>query len=641
MLFNVSSKKTLIFAQQTKAMKHIIILLFIILFAIPSFSQYEVKGQSTSQLAAMYYRDKQYDKAKELYLELYSTNNISHYFQYYINCLIFLKEYDDAIKVLKKQIRRRSNPIDKITLGYVYQEMGDINKSEETYNDVIENLSGNIGTITNVGLSFYNRREFEYAEKTYFRGREIVPGEKFHSNLALIYAYMRNYDRMMEEYLALLKEDENQVSRIKSRINSLLRYDFDNSLRETVKREIIKSIQVSPNTIAFNRLLIWMFVIENNYEQALNNSIALDRRTKMEDSNILEFAIGASQYNLFDVALTGLNYLKSKKPLSVNINKVKQEIVNVEYKRFVRKPKPSQTDNDNIIAIFENTLNELGYSDETIILIKSYAHLLSFHMGNTEKAYKVLENAMQIKTLTNNQRTNIRIELADTYVYDNNLWEAALLYTQIIEANKGNEFANEVKLKKAKLSYYLGDVQWARAQLDVLKASTSKLIANDAMELSLLISENYDLDTTEVPIQQFARADLLVFQNNIPAALITYDSISNAYPNHSLSDKILMRKAGISEIKYDYKNTAQIYEKVVSDYAYSTSADDALYKLAVLNEEHLNNIEKAQELYEKILINYPGSIFVVDARARFRALRGDNQTLEEITPYESQEFIKP
>ena len=566
---------------------------------------------------------------------------MSHYFEYYVNCLVFLKEYDEAVKALKKQIRKSSDPSSEITLGYVYKEMGDIKKSNETYDNIIKKLPANKNSIINIGSVFYNRNEFEYAEKTYFKGRELIPGEMFHSNLALIYAYMRDYKRMMNEYLALVKEDESQVSRIQSRINALLQYDFDNSLRETVKREIIKSMQTYPNTIAYNRLLIWMFVLEKNYEQALSHSIALDRRTKTEDDNILDFAKGAAQLNLYEVALTGLNYLKSKKPLSVNLNQVKLEIVNVEYKRFIQNPDPQQTDKDLIVNAFNSILNELNYSIETVDLIITYAHLQSFYLDNTPKAYELLGKAMDIKSLSHIQRSNIRIELADINVYDNNLWEATLLYSQIIEANKGNALADDVKLKKAKLSYYLGDIQWARAQLDALKASTSKLIANDAMELSLLISSNYDLDTTETPIQQFARGDLLIFQNKLNDALATFDSVSISYPNHSLSDKILMRKASISELKFDFEKTAQIYEEILNNYAYSSSADDAIYKLAILNQDRFNNLDKAQELYKQILTQYPGSIFVADARNRYRDLRGDNKTTDEITPYESQEFTKP
>jgi len=53
-------------------------------------------------------------------------------------------------------------------------------------------------------------------------------------------------------------------------------------------------------------------------------------------------------------------------------------------------------------------------------------------------------------------------------------------------------------------------------------------------------------------------------------------------------------------------------------------ADNATFQLADLYENILGDTTKAQELYEKVLLEYPGSLFVVEARKRFRRLRGDD-----------------
>lgn len=596
--------------------------------------------QSKTQLASNYYRDQQWEKARDLYLELYQTSNMAHYFDYYINCLVNLKDYDEAIKELRKQIRRSPNVNLDITLGYVYKEMGDLAKSEETYNGIIENLKGaSKAVVINIGNAFFNRREFEYAVKTYLKGREVLPGEMFRNNLASVYAYLRDYEKMMVEYLALVRENEDEVTLVQARVNSLLRYDFDNSLRNIVKRDVLKAMQAEPNIIAYNRLLIWMFTIEKNYEQALNNSIALDRRTKTEESNIVDFARNAALIDQFDVALKGLNYLTGRKPVPGNLNAVKLEIVNVEYQKFMSLPPKKRTNGAELSQKFNNLIEDLGYARETILLIRNYAHLLSFYMGEPGQAYNVLEKGLAINGLNNLERSLLRIELADTYVYENKLWEATLLYAQIIELNKENQLGDEVKLKRAKLSFYIGDIEWSRAQLDILKASTSKTIANDAMELSLLITSNYDLDTIAKPIQQFARAELLLFQNNDSLALVTYDSIASLYPTHTLNETILLRKATISKIQNEYNTAALFYNQIIQQFPWSTVADDAVYQLALLNEQKLNNNEKAKELYEKVLIDYPGSIFVADARHRFRILRGDVIEKPETSPYEVNEFI--
>ena len=608
-----------------------IIILYIILFfsVLSAFAQVNTT-QTKAQLASTYYRSKEFEKAAPIYLELYESTKMLYYFDSYINCLIENKDYDEAEKAIKKQLRKNKNSSLQITLGVIYKEKGEKEKSTEIFDEIIKELEDNVGAVTSVANNFFNRRELEYAEKTYLKGREIIPGEMFRSNLAYVYAYTRNYTKMMDEYLFMLKEDENQLPNVEGRLNSLLRYDFDNSLRKLVKKEVLKKIQESPENIVYNRLLIWLFVEEKDFTQALNQSIALDKRTKNEELNILGFSKSAAQNNLFEISLKGLDYLSTRKPPVKILKQVKKEIVTTEYKKYINTPSGQDAQPEVLDNKFKTILSELGYNNETAEFAKDYAHFLSFYCNRTSDALSVIDSILSARDLNNLLRSSIKVEQADINVYDNNLWEATLLYAQIIDSNKDNPIGDEVKMKKAMLGFYLGDINWAKAQVDVLKASTSKLIANDAMELSMLISAYYEMDTIEEPIQIFARGDLLIFQNKEKEAIQTYDSINLLYPGHSLTDKILMRKAQIYEKRFEYDSTVSIYQTIIKDYPFSTSADDALYKTAVIYEEKIKNPEKAQELYKLILLNYPGSIFVTDSRNRYRILRGDIIKPEEI-----------
>lgn len=619
-------------------MKKLLLTFFIAFLIVPLFGQQVQQTQNKAQLASSFFRDKQYEKAAPLFRELFEESNSANFFEYYINCLILMKDYENAIKVLKKQYRATKNTNLQIDLGYVYKEMGDLKSAEETFNDVINNLSGSKGVIITVGNNFFNRREFEYAEKTYLKGREILPGEMFHENLASVYAYLRDYTRMMNEYLALVKSDPDNVVNTESRINSLFRYDFDKSLQATVKKEVIKATQSDPDVIAYTRLLIWIYIIEKNYDQALLNAISLDKRTHQEENNILNFAREATSINQYDVAMKGLNYLITRKPVVLNLNEIKQELVYVDYNKFLNTPPAERIKASELESKFSATISELGYKAETAGFAQTYAHFLAFYMGKTEQANQVINSILAVRELNNLQRSKLRIEQADINVLDNNLWEATLQYAQIIDGNKENPLGDDVKLKRAKVSFYLGDISWARTQLDVLKASTSKLIANDAMDLSLLISTNYDLDSIEEPIQMYARAELLLFQNKDSLANITLDSISTKYPIHSLNDRILMKKAEINLRNFNFDTAVSFYETVVNTFSYSTSADDALFNLAVLYEEKYKNLEKAKELYQKMMTNYPGSVFVDEARKRFRTLRGDKLENEENSSQDGQLF---
>jgi tetratricopeptide (TPR) repeat protein len=211
--------------------------------------------------------------------------------------------------------------------------------------------------------------------------------------------------------------------------------------------------------------------------------------------------------------------------------------------------------------------------------------------------------------------------MADINVYAGDQWEATLLYSQVIEENKTNALGDEVKLKKAKLGYYMGNFSWAKAQLDVLKASTSKLTANDAMALSMLIGNNLNLDTTAVPLTMFAKADLLFFQNKPDEAMTILEGLLETYPYHSLVDDILYRKAKIEEENQNYAIAAEYLETIVTDFSYELLGDDALYMLAEIYHYNLNQQEKAKELYKRMLTTHPGSVFIEESRAKYRELR--------------------
>jgi predicted Zn-dependent protease len=610
-----------------------LLILLIFIFAIGSlYAQITDQSQSKALLASTFYRNSEFAKAAPLYLELFEASNMAYYFENYINCLIGMKAFDEAEKAIKKQLRKGKNSNYNIILGFIAKERGDITKAYSIYDNVLKDLDKNMGSVVSVANNFFNRREYDYAEKTYLKGRELIPGEMFRSNIATVYAYTRNYAKMMEEYLYLIKEDEKQLPAVEGRLNSLIRYDFDNTLNTLIKKEVLKKITEDPNTLVYNRLLIWFFTQEENYGMALTHSISLDKRTKKEESSIYDFALSAAQNRLYDFALDGLNYLADRTPVVGNINEVKKQIVSTEYQKFISQPISKRPSPNELTSKFDNLLSELGYQAINSAFILDYAHFLAFYLNQAEKAFSILERAVEMPDLNNIQRSTLKLELADLNVFDNNLWGATLLYAQIIDSNRDNPIGDDAKLKKAKLGFYLGDINWAKAQLDVLKASTSKMIANDAMELSLLISSYYELDTVEQPIQLFAKGDLLIYRNKDKEAIATFDSIATLFPGHSLQDKILMRKALMNEKNFEFEEAVANYQKLLADYAFSTSADNALYFMSIIFEEKMGQKEKAQELYKQLMLTYPSSIFAADSRLRYRKLRGDKLGEEELPP---------
>jgi len=274
---------------------------------------------------------------------------------------------------------------------------------------------------------------------------------------------------------------------------------------------------------------------------------------------------------------------------------------------------------------YETTLNELGKNQITAPLISKYAHLKAFHLDKIDEAVTLLEETISLPRISPIFAAQCKLELGDILILRGEVWEASLLYSQVDKDFKQDAIGREAKFRNARLSYYMGEFEWAAAQLNVLKAATSQLISNDAMSLGLLIMDNLglDSDSNSAPLLFYSRADLYEFCNRNDAALATIDSMLLEFPAHTLTDEAWFKQAGIFFKKGDFKKTAEHYFKVFETYPDDILGDDALYKLALLTENNLSDKPKAQELYELLLTKYPGSLYTVDARKRFRSLRGD------------------
>lgn len=605
-------------------LKHIVVLAFFLFSLYSGFTQNrQTEIQSASKLALAYYNAKDYEKAAPLLFEVYNLSKNNYYFRLHLNALLELQHFEEAeariLDEIKKQ--RTPNPEFLIHLGYVLKAQKKPEEAQKKYEEAIRQVPAVKGNILTTANSFLQWQEFEWAKRVYMKGRKEIPQEQFNYELARAYLYLRDYEQMMEEYLNLIKQDENQLQRVESALSSAMRLDVDDGLRINFRQQVLKRIQAEPNVIGYNRLLIWFFLQEKQFAGALRQSVALDRRTGVEDTQIFQLGQMALNNKMYDEAERAFIYLVDKGEESPLYIPAYVQNIHAAYLRYTTGSEESQTDGLELAGKFEYSLEMLGYSAGILNLIIDYAHLLAFYLDDTEKAISVLEKGLEIPRLKPEESGMLKTEMADISVYAGDPWEATLLYSQVIDANKNNTLGDEVKLKKATLGYYMGNFSWAKAQLDVLKASTSKLTANDAMELSMLIGNNLNLDTTAVPLQMFARADLLFFRNKEAEALATLDSIAEIFPYHSLTDNILFRKAKIEIDQNNFETAATYLQEITDNFSYGLLADDALFMLADLFNYQLDNKEKAKELYRLMLTRHPGSVFTEESREKFRELR--------------------
>jgi outer membrane protein assembly factor BamD (BamD/ComL family) len=355
---------------------------------------------------------------------------------------------------------------------------------------------------------------------------------------------------------------------------------------------------------------------------ALRQILALDRRLKEDGSRVYELSRLLISNQAFDQAIESLNYLVAKGAASRYYIPAKVDLLNVKTRQLT-SVKFSKEDLTTLEDDFNSLLKEFGRSSRTAFAIRQLANLQAYYLGNPAVAAQQLEKLLELPGLPPQIIGQTKSDLGDIYILTGEVWEAALLFGQLEKAYANEPQGQEARFKNAKLAYYQSDFIWAKAQLDVLKSSTSQLIANDALNLSLLISDNLQNETDTAALRKYAAADLMIFKNQSDVALKILDSINVLYPGNSLADDIFMAKSKIFIKNNEFNQAIEQLMGIIENYPSELWGDDAVFILADIYETRLNQPAKALELFQKIITDYPGSLHVIEARKRFRKLRGD------------------
>ena len=576
--------------------------------------------QVDEQLARSFYNNKEYDKAAELYQQLYINYRYYYHFSQYVECLLFLERYDDAEKELRSFIKN-DNSTNKwkaqVNLAYVYQKNNSADKVEKYLKKLINGLPEDKNVYLQVANMLRSKDFDEYAMMLYDKGSNIPSIDyKFFMEKALAYQSMLNFEKATENYLLQLETDSDDYELIKSRLSFMLRYDIDGSIVDDMRMALLKKTQERPDDILFSELLVWFALQMKDYEIALNQEIALDRRFDDREYDIIYLARIARDNEQYDIALAAYNYIIKKSKEGAFYPEAVVGKIEVEY------IKSSDDDDKVFYASFEqrimNECNELGISDKTIPLLVIRAEILAFKLNEIDAAIELLNENLDIN-INRYNKSKLKMLLADIYLYKDEVWEATLLYSQVDKSMKEEPIGHEARFKNAQLRYFIGEFDWSLAVLNILKSATSKLIANDAMSLSLLISDNLEYDT--IALQRLAKADFYMYQKKYELAEKMLDSINIYNPNEVSMPYLLIRKAQIALDRDDYQLADSLYKRVYQGYSDSYIADKALLENAILLEKYLNNNEAAMECYAKLIDEYTASVYVAQARNAYRRLR--------------------
>lgn len=580
--------------------------------------------QSNLDLANQYFSTGEYDKAVVYYEKQYTVDPFGT-FEPYLKCLGLLKDYDKAEKLIKKQMKK--NPGDLtlyIDLGKLYLNKNENDKAKQQFEKAIKLLPPDVNQVNILGNAFMEIQEYDYAIETYLSGRKMLRDiYPFNFELAELYAQKGDQEKMIDEYLDVINFNEQYIPNLQAILQNKIANDITGSISELLRKSLLRNIQKNSSKPVYNELLYWLFIQEKDFESAFIQAKAMDKRLDENGDRVLNLGLLASSNKDYNLAEKCFQFVVNKGELNSNYITARIQLLNVANEKITSGRKPLPNELAKLDKDYETTLVQLGKNATTAPLISRYAHLKAFYLDKTDDAIKLLEETIKLTGIDEEFKAECKLELGDINIFKGEIWEAALLYGQVDKDFKHDEIGREAKFRNAKLSYYMGEFEWAAAQLNVLKAATSQLISNNALSLALLIMDNTGMDSITDPLLIYSRADLLEFRNKDDLALATLDSVLKIYPAHSLTDEVWYKKAEIFEKKGLYDTAAVYFNDIIEKYPDDILADDALFNLGTIFENQLNNKAKAMEMYEKLLTKYPGSLYVVDARKRFRLLRGD------------------
>lgn len=578
-----------------------------------------ISGSAISQndiIAKEYFKNGEYEKALIEYKKLYSnaTSNIN-----YINQIISthqeLEQYDEAESFLQNLLERINYPAFIVELGYNYQLKNDLVNAQVYYKKALESIDTKPSNVFSVARSFQNHSLLDEAIIAYEKAMVLNPNFNFNLQLAQIYGEQGNVERMFNSYINFVEVNPATVRDIKRSINDFITEQSTSGNNILFRKILLKKIQEQPNLL-WNDLLSWLFVQQKDFNKAFTQEKAIFNRNQQSLSRIEDLALITLNENENETAKEILTYLTQNAQDSDTKLEAHNNLLQLQIK---------EASKEQYITI-KNTYLELfkifGLQTQTLNLQISYAHFLAFYMNETKDATSFLENIL-ILPISELEKAKVKLELGDILLLQEKFNQALIYYTQIQRNLKNSTISQEARFKVAKASYYKGDFKWAESQLKILKASTSQLIANDALDLKLLISDNKYEDSLQSALKLYAKADLLAFQNRNEEAILLLDKILKDHKTEPIIAQALYKQAQLFEMKSQFEKAKDNYETIIENYSDGILIDDAYYHLAEIYQKQLNLPEKAKQLYEQIIFNHVDSIYFVEARKRFRLLRGD------------------
>jgi len=570
-------------------------------------------------VANSYFENGEYEKALIEYEKLHEKQpRNNQYISKIVKTLQQLENYNDAERFLLDLVTEKGEnyPAFFIELGYNYQLKGNLLEANTYYNKALSSIESKRSHVYPVTTKFREYTLLDFTLSAYEKAMQAYPNLNFDFQIAQIYGEQGDVKKMFDSYMNLLTSNTTSLTKIERGLSGFITENHNNESNVLLKHSILKKAQKEPNII-WNKLLSWLFTQERDFKNAFAQEKAIFRRDSKRIDGINKLSNVILDDHDVDISIKRniLTYISevsrnTKIKLGADINLLNLDIEENENLEVVRNK-------------YLKLLDAYGSNLESLDLHIAYAHFLGFHLHEEDNAISFLENSLDMNFNAIN-KGRLKLKLADILVLKEHFNKALIYYSQVQRNLKNSTLSQEARYKASKTSFYKGDFIFAESQLNVLKSSTSQLFANDALNLKLIISDSKkEEDSLQTSLKYYAKADLLAFQNKTKDAIDLLNTILINHKEDPVVPLALYKQAQLFQKTGNISQAASNYELIISDYNEGFLLDDTLFQLAKIYDKDLNQPEKAKELYENIVFNHPDSIYFVDARKRYRTLRGD------------------
>lgn len=603
-----------------------LISLSLILISLTGSSQ----DQKEIQLANEYLLKGEKKKALELYKDL-SKNDANNQLIYnnYFNALVDNGLFDEAQSYVKRNLRRDPENVQyKLDVGFIYVKAGDLGKADRYFKEVISENKMNVQRAKMISEYFMSRSLADYGIIALNEARNFLGNPSlFCLDLAMLYRIQGDQDKMVQEYLTYVTQNSANIQYVKNVMQALLTKPEE---LESLERLLYDRVQKSPDVEVYSDLLIWVTMQQKNFYASFVQARAYDKRYKREGEKCMEVARVALDNDDFENAAKIYRYVIREFPNSANTLMARLGLIRTR-EATIKNTFPVKSDSVwNLVKDYKSFEQKYPDNANALEASRNKALLFANYLDQKDSAVAILKTLIQNPRASLYLKSKAKLDLGDIYLLKNEPWESTLLYSQVEKTQKENPIGYEAKLRNAKLSYYKGDFRLAQEHLDILKEATTREIANDALDLSMRIKENIIFDTLGLALKEYAKVELLLYQNKISEALVAINNLkegkasdNSPISNQSILDDILWLEANIRLKRGEFDQSIALLEKLESEYGDDILADDAAFLKAEIFEQQMKDREKAMELYRDFLTKYPGSVYAAEARKRFRMLRGD------------------